>query len=435
MDRRDFLKLTSLAGFTLAGTGAMAAMNAKNPRRGPMRPRLEPYTGPYFIMVNASGGWDPTSLCDPKGRANDMEEDPMNMYFTDDIGSAGPFSYAPLDDGNGYSLADFFDKHHSRLSVINGIDMQTNGHDSGSRHTWSGRLAEGFPSLAALIAANHGRDLPMSYLSFGGYDFTDGIVARTRSGNVGALERIAYPERMDTSDETSLYHSDRAAELIQEAHAWREQHLLNRERLPKVQHTMNLLFGARVGADELKKLTQFLPDPLDNSGNAIFRQAQVALAAYRAGISISVNINVGGFDTHGNHDAAHIPRIVALMQGIDFIWEEAGRQDVQDKVVIVVGSDFGRTPGYNEGQGKDHWSVTSMMAMGAGIAGGNLVGETTDRHGPLEVDPNSFTASSSGVRIKPEHIHQELRRLGGVDDVDLASMYPLFPDERLKVFG
>ena len=29
-----------------------------------------PYEGPLFILINAQGGWDPTSLCDPKGRAN-----------------------------------------------------------------------------------------------------------------------------------------------------------------------------------------------------------------------------------------------------------------------------------------------------------------------------------------------------------------------------
>jgi hypothetical protein len=426
MNRRDFLKLTSLAGLGVAGT-AFAGPGFTNK----VMPYGLEYDGPFYVFVNAGGGWDPTSLCDPKGREDEDETDPMNMYFSGDIGTAGNISYAPV----GGNQA-FFDKHFERLCVINGIDMQTNGHDSGSRHTWSGRLAEGYPSLGALISANYGPALPMSYLSFGGYDFTAGIVARTRSGNVGALERLAYPDRINPDDELSRYHSERAQELILDARAGRQSHLEATELLPTSQHAMGLLFTAQIGADELKKLAEFLPDPLDNSGNPLNRQAQVALAAYRAGISVSTNLNMGGFDTHGNHDASHIPRLQTLLEGIDFLWEEAAAQGVQDKLVIIVGSDFGRTPGYNDTDGKDHWSVTSLMAMGAGISGNRVIGLTDERHSPLMLDPSDLTKEKSdGMRIRPEHIHTELRKKAGVDDTDAGNLFPIFPPEDPNIFG
>ena len=44
-------------------------------------------------------------------------------------------------------------------------------------------------------------------------------------------------------------------------------------------------------------------------------------------------------------------------------------------VVVVVASDFGRTR-YNGDGGKDHWPITSMMMMGAGISGGRVIGQT-----------------------------------------------------------
>ena len=50
-------------------------------------------------------------------------------------------------------------------SVLNGIDTSTNNHDAGSRTMWSGRLAEGYPSLAALIAANKGGGSPMATMA------------------------------------------------------------------------------------------------------------------------------------------------------------------------------------------------------------------------------------------------------------------------------
>ena len=53
-----------------------------------------------------------------------------------------------------------------------------------------------------------------------------------------------------------------------------------------------------------------------------------------------------------------------LLEGVDFLMEEIERQGLTDKVIVMIGSDFARTPWYNDGNGKDHWSITSMMLMG-----------------------------------------------------------------------
>ena len=217
MDRRKFLSLASLAGLAVASTDAFGRPGrpetlGKNPT-----PLFESYKGPFYIMVNAGGGWDPTSLCDPKGAASAEDSEAMNRsYLTKDIGvTASGIRYAPLGSmENPNYFRDFFEKHDKELLILNGVDMATNGHDTGQVHTWSGRLANGYPSFAALAAAVHGRDLAMSYLSFGGYDDTQGLVARTRSGNTQALARIAYPDRIDTNDENSLFHSPSASKAI-----------------------------------------------------------------------------------------------------------------------------------------------------------------------------------------------------------------------------
>ena len=95
---------------------------------------------------------------------------------------------------------------------------------------------------------------------------------------------------------------------------------------------------------------------------------------------------------------------------------EAERQGVRDRVVVVVGSDFGRTPGYNDGNGKDHWSITSMMVMGAGIRGNRVVGGSTDSHQALGIDTSTLLpVDSGGLTLRPEHVHHALRRLAGID--------------------
>ena len=104
------------------------------------------------------------------------------------------------------------------------------------------------------------------YLAAWAEELDNGLLARTimnepivlyrdAQGNVGALERLAYPDRINPDDELSRYHSARAQELIAEARDARKEALLASELLPKVQHSMNLLFTAQLGADELKMLT------------------------------------------------------------------------------------------------------------------------------------------------------------------------------------
>jgi hypothetical protein len=431
MDRRHFLSLASLAGLAVATTDAFGRPTRPGAFGGRPVPLSEVYKGPLFITLNAGGGWDPTSLCDPKGSASDMDPDAMNRsYLTKDIGTTpSGIKYAPLGDMDRPNyFQQFFEKFDKQLLVLNGVDFATNGHDSGSRHCWSGRLAEGYPSFAALVSAVHGRDLPMSYLSFGGYDETMGEVARTRSGNTQALARIAYPDRIDPGNEESQFHSPATAKAILDAQNARKERLMASEQLPRVQRAVGIMYASRTGSNELKKLQQYLPEELDNSGNPLRRQIQVAMAAYRAGITVAVNLDIGGFDTHGDHDAQHIPRLLQILEGLDFVAEEAARQNIGSNYVVLAGSDFGRTPGYNDTNGKDHWAITSVLAMGKGIRGGRVIGATTDRHDALSVDPKSLKVSEKGIHIEPKHIHQNLRRLAGIDQDELMQYYPLAID-------
>lgn len=424
MQRRDFFKLAAACGLGVVAPAARA-----NPAKDSLFRESSLYDGPFFVMMNAAGGWDPTSLCDPKGTLDSEEGDenanPMNRsYLARDIAQVGNIRYAPVG-GN----PSFFTKYGPELLVINGIDTSTNGHDSGSRHVWSGRLADGYPAFAALVASAKSRTSPMAFISNGGYDFTAGLVAPTRSASTGPLARLAFPNRADPNSPDTGFHSGDVEDRIRAAQRARLNRQRQKESLPAYQQSFGLLFASRTGESEVRNLTTHLPTQLDNSNNPLRRQAQVAVAAYKAGLTVSANLNVGGFDTHGNHDGSHIPALQRLLEGVDAVMTEAERQGVRDRVVIVVGSDFGRTPGYNDGMGKDHWSITSMMLLGAGIRGNRVVGATDARHRALKVDPTTLEPSDGGIVLRPEHVHHALRRLAGIDGDELVrGQFPLATD-------
>src|SRR5262249_6692761 len=107
MDRRRFMQLAGLARL-----GFVAPMGPSVSRADDAK-----YKGPFWIMVNASGGWDPTFFCDPKGGAVDTN------YTANQIKKAGNISYAPVsgltgDDEVFYTTQQFFESWNKRLLVI-----------------------------------------------------------------------------------------------------------------------------------------------------------------------------------------------------------------------------------------------------------------------------------------------------------------------------
>ena len=54
----------------------------------------------------------------------------------------------------------------------------------------------------------------------------------------------------------------------------------------------------------------------------------------------------------------------------------------------------------------------------------------------LTVNTTTVTPDEKGIRLEPKHIHQNLRRLAGIDKDELMNFYPLAipAEEDLKLF-
>ena len=429
MNRRNFLKLAGMTGLAVA-----APFGARIVRAG-----AEPYPGPFFVLINAAGGWDPVYLCDPKPPG------PLNRLYAGPA-SVGAIQYAPVavdaaalglgPEAQPYLMSNeaFFTKYGPRLTVLNGIDTSTNNHDGGTRAAWSGRLQEGFPSFGALAAAIRSPGNPLAYISSGGYDETNGVVPVTRMDNLGALRKAAFPDVLNPEDpESGRFLPADAMAQIRAAQAERLADLQARQRLPRAQAAMNELFLARQDDGALQKLAipgelAALPGYQLYDLQGLMQQAQLALAAFQAGLAVAVNLNLGGFDTHGSHDTDQIRQLAKLLAGVDFLMTEAAKVGLDGQLIVVLNSDFARGPGYNGDSiyaGKDHWPITSAMAMGPGIAGGRVVGGT---------DADQQAIAHNGTVLRPEHIHHALRGLAGIADHEITRRYPL-PGADLGLFG
>lgn len=457
MKRRNFLQL-------LAATGMTAQMPL-------ITSRAHAATAPekYLVLVNAGGGWDPTSICDPKGlnksyTANSTRhEGSTNSVDLDSNKRIGDIQWSAIPEFVSDDIAvrnrieqqfdQFFQTYGDRMTVINGIDNGTNNHDTGNRVTWSGHEEIGYPSITALYAAAVSPTLPMAFISNGGYDFTDSLVARARASSAGFINEISDPNLwfIESSDQfrRGYHYRDRDGKVdiyqrIQQAQQSRIQRQQNSEPLPQRRAQLSQLFGIRNEESNLGELTVQLDNiqqyvtPEEGEqhpawhwnpsrADSLKSQAQVVAAAFRSNLAASANLNFGGFDTHGDHDSRAYPRLGDLLEGVNYLCEVLKFSGIADKTTIVIGSDFGRTPYYNSGNGKDHWPVTSVMVVHPDTVstGGKVFGASTTEFRSQAVNRQTGLPDSSGEVLEPKHVNIALRQLMGIDSSGVVGNYPL----------
>ena len=393
----------------------------------------EPYDGPFYVIFNASGGWDTTYLMDPKGG------DINRLYQEGDILSEGNHRLAPIAKHvqDGMSNEDFFKKYGKELLVINGIDYSTNAHSACSRYMATGKLDSlAYPTFAALVAACRNPQSPLAFLTFGNYSATGNLVPMSRVPYLPSLAKLANADGVDGSTR-HMYHDDFVRTRIDQALEKQMNARILEQRLPRVERAQSTLYAAQLNSKALERITEHIPKTTPKQRLA--RQAEIALASFKAGVCVSANLTIGQFDSHGNNDTDQMKLIPEFLAGIDHILRRAEELKIREKLVVVIQSEMGRTPNYNKGNGKDHWSIGSVMFLGHGIQGNRVIGAPDQKQYLIPVDPQTLALKKDeGVRIRPQHIHSALRNLAGVGEHEFSKQFPLgvpAKEELVKLWG
>ncbi|MCE9561539.1 MAG: DUF1501 domain-containing protein [Planctomycetes bacterium] len=423
MNRRNFVQLCGSAGLGLAVPTGLEAV--EEPR---------PYEGPFYVVFNASGGWDTTYMMDPKG-VNDINR----LYKVGDIVTEGNHKVAPIAKHikDGMSTEAFFKKYASELLVLNGMDYSVNNHDPCSRYMATGKLDSlAYPTFAALVAGCKGPKCPLAFLTFGNYSATGNIVPMARIPYLNSLNLIANADGVGGNDR-SPYHDAFVTDRIEQALAKKSEADGISPRLPRAERGQSMLYAAQLNSKTLKWVTPFVPKTTPKE--RLSQQADIALASFKGGVGVSANLSIGQFDSHNNNDPDQMKLIPELLAGIDYLLKRAEELKIREQLVVVMQSEMGRTPNYNNGNGKDHWSIGSAMFLGRGIKGNRVVGATDDKQFLVPLDPKTLqTDAKAGIRVRPEHVHAALRSLAGIDGHAFAKQFPLeVPDaEQLnKLWG
>jgi hypothetical protein len=427
--RRDFLKRCAAAGLGLTVPADSWRAIAAEPQADARE--LAGYDGPFYVVCNASGGWDTTYLMDPKG-INGINR----LYQAGEILSEGEIRFAPTAKQitEGVSNEEFFGKYARELLVVHGLDYSVNNHDPCSRYMATGNLDSlAYPTFAALVAGCQGAECPLAFLTFGNYSATGNLVPMARVPYIPSLRLLANADAINGTVQHP-YHEPLVSDQIERALAERHARRQSIRRLPRQARAESMLYAAQWNSQSLSRITPYIPSEIPR--DPMSQQAEIALAAFKAGVCVSANLTIGQFDSHQKNDEDQMKLLPRFLASIDYLLRRAEDLQIREKLVLVIQSEMGRTPTYNQGDGKDHWSIGSIMFLGPGIRGNRVIGATDDGQYAIPVDPKTLQlAPESGQRLRPEHIHEALRTFAGIQDHPFSKQFPLAVKEPQSLQG
>ncbi len=187
-----------------------------------------------------------------------------------------------------------------------------------------------------------------------------------------------------------------------------------------IEDAVRLMRSPALEAFELDKVDS---TTLERYGDTNFgRGALMAKRLVEKGVRF-VQVNRGGFDTHSNNFPAMSNHGEVMDPALASLVEDLSESGMLEKTMVIMLSEFGRTPRINDNAGRDHWaSVFSCFMAGGGIKGGQVIGSSDEdgampKDRPVEVaDIHATMCHAMGIDHEKEVMTPLLRPMKLVDN-------------------
>jgi hypothetical protein len=135
------------------------------------------------------------------------------------------------------------------------------------------------------------------------------------------------------------------------------------------------------------------------------RGCLAAIRLIEAGVRC-VEVTLRGWDTHIDNTEGQAIQLALLDPALSALIRGLKERDLYEDTLLLVATEFGRTPKQNVAEGRDHWPHGfSVLIGGGGLRGGLAVGET---------DP-SGEKQEPGRAVRVEDVHATILRRLGID--------------------
>lgn len=394
-----------------------------------------------LIWIQLNGGWDILETTDPKQASTSGIDVIYNWGLNHTIA------------GSSVRIGRFLPSiasHGDDVLVVNGISMQTTSHMAGRLYMDTGVLSNSgnvnAASIPSIVASESDVTIPIIQLSGGSEPLIDrGLlnpVSVVRAGNLD-LYRGMYPTEQEEIDRRLLMIDylrnsiDRLRQSVDTNSTSNDDAIDRIQNLAAAESKIRSQFEDNVGqrlvltSDDLSVFSSGSPAGMSRNMQETFA---LALKLISGDVVDVVNLGIGGFDTHSNQTA----RLQPVLQNVDYLVGNLvqGLKDANmlDDVLIVLFSDFGRTPKINQSNGRDHWPTGGAFLIGGGIQGGRVVGGSDDDLRSLitnritgDVDATLTQESGDNILIKPEHVGGSVLELCLGSEYDYRTYLPSIP--------
>jgi hypothetical protein len=384
----------------------------------------------YFVFIHAVGGWDVTLWSDPRNERVGIIEPPSSDN-TDSAGvrlwkdaaltgSSRTFEIiSPSNVGMrlGPAIGGLYELR-DRMTIINGLAMNTVSHTDGTTFSATGRHLQGGRAPASSVDVVFANELGTGQL-------IPDVSVGFPSFYVGQLDRRAVPLRIKSAatiaaslsrgdgylqaadrNTISNFVRDEARDLASATRAdaydryavqiESEQHLVD-EQLAKILTAESI--KARYPQFEYKTL---------NLGDSVI-SAGFAIEAMRRNLVRCVSFGMGSLDTHAQNYRQHARSLQELFDAIatmikicdEIPHPTRSASKLSDHLHILVISDFCRTPQINLSGGRDHYPNNSALIVSPRFARGQTFGKT-DHEQLLPADSGFKLAGGSRPIAPPD---------------------------------
>ena len=398
--RRQFLS----AGVALTATISLAKLLAPLSAHA-----AETYTVKRkLVWINMGGGWDILEVTDPKPAST------ARIDMTYPWEAAHALAGGDTNTRVGRWMPGLAENGRDTL-LLRGLAMGTTSHDAGSTYMDTSILSNNgrvnAASIPSIVSSESSATIPIIQLA-GGMDprIDRGLlknISVVRAQNLD-LYRSMYPTEPDL-----VARRLKLLDYMKGSIDRLKTSVGTNDRLTAVD-TANSKIKGQIESGIGAKLS------LTNDDKAAFAQASASAGARGMGrggdafalalklikndLVTCVNMGVGGFDTHSNQDRNLMPILTEFDRNLKVFVNELRNAGKLNDTLIVLYSDFGRTPKVNGSAGRDHWPVGSAVLIGGGLDGGRAVGATDDALLSKNVDPSTGLISDTGIQLNPTHL-------------------------------
>jgi hypothetical protein len=368
----------------------------------------------FFIFIHAGGGWDVTLWADPRNERRGLI-DPATSANTD-IGGlerwkpAGA-SFEIMTSSSGMRLGPAVGKLHDlrdRLTIINGIAMNTVSHEDGvtysttGRHRTGGAVAESSIDVVVANELGAGQLMPVIAVRFPSALVGDRLDRRVVPLRVSGVDAITAPFVRSTAYLDGTDRDAIVAVLTEEARslAAGSTHPAVYEQLAsQYQALPPLLGGDFVRAFGTPKLRSSYPE-FEYQGRLGEQPVAAAFAieAFKRNIARCMGFGFGGFDTHTSNHRQHalllqemfnvIAALIKVLDATPHPTRPTAR--LSEHTHILVLSEFCRTPQFNPNGGRDHYPNNSALMISPRLRAGRTFGRTDEEQLLPATTPDLF---------------------------------------------